>query len=242
MDWPLAITRNSEALKRIVAALFVMIGAATAALTSPGLSRRCLGEGARGAVTLPRHVYAAIMLVLRPAESAVRRLIVIAARGLVLKPRALRPFLANLPAFPASDASKTPIFCLFDPLKAFSLNDHDNSALPHFTFHSGDDAVSQPRRNLQQEHPVNATLLFTRLRALRSALNDLPRQARRLIRWQTRRDLALNSKAPFKPVRITPFRPGLPPGWRQRSIHEIDGVLHECHGLAVYALNGLDTS
>ena len=72
MDWARAIERNSEALKAIVAALFVMLG-------SQAVAR------------LPRPLHRAVLSVLRPAESAVRRLIVIAARGLVAKPAAARP-------------------------------------------------------------------------------------------------------------------------------------------------------
>ena len=72
LDWDLAIKRNSEALKGIIAALFAMLGDAT-------VSR------------IPRPVHSAVLRVLRPAESAVRRLIVIAARGLVVKVAPSRP-------------------------------------------------------------------------------------------------------------------------------------------------------
>ena len=65
MDWDLAIKRNSEALKGIIAALFAMLG-----LDGDAVSR------------IPRSLHRAVLRVLRPAESAVRRLIVIAARGL----------------------------------------------------------------------------------------------------------------------------------------------------------------
>ena len=64
MDWARAIERNSEALKGIVETLFAMLGLAPV-------------------VRLPRSVHSAVLRVLRPAESAMRRLIVIAARGLV---------------------------------------------------------------------------------------------------------------------------------------------------------------
>lgn len=222
MDWPLAIDRNRDALRRIVAALFVMAGVAASA-------------------SLPRNVYTAILLVLRPAESAVRRLIVIAARGLALKPRASRPLPAGLPAFPAAGALKTPAFCLFDPLKHFSLDDFDNNALPRFSFDSSAGPAFNTLTFSPSDEPVDATQLLSRLRALRHALNELPRQARRLARWQARRVLMLKRKGPFRPTRITPFRPGLPPGWRQRPIHAVDGVLRECHGLAIDAVNGPDT-
>ena len=70
MDWDLAIKRNSEALVEIVADLFAMLGLA--------LTDR--------AARLPWPTYRAVLRVLRPAESALRRLIVVAARGLVVSP------------------------------------------------------------------------------------------------------------------------------------------------------------
>ncbi|MGB8817560.1 MAG: hypothetical protein WCC66_06515 [Rhizobiaceae bacterium] len=243
MDWPLAISRNCDALRRILAALFAMAGAAAAAFTSPGVPGEA-GRAAdrRGAVMLPRHIYAAILLILRPAESAVRRLIVIAARGLSLAPRAPRPLPAGLAGFGAAGGSKTPAFCLFDPLKHFSINDFDNNALTPIGFAClSDDEFRSPQFSLT-DVPVDAGQLLTRLRALRHALNDISRQARRLSRWQARRDLLLKASAPFKPMRLSPFRPGLPPGWRQRRIHEIDDVLRECHGLALDRLNAPNTS
>ena len=68
-DWDLAIERNSEALKGIVAALFAMLGL----------------EGEATVSRIPRSLHSAVLHVLRPAESAMRRLIIIAARGLVVK-------------------------------------------------------------------------------------------------------------------------------------------------------------
>ena len=271
MDWNRAIERNSEALRKIVAALFAMLGAASgrgplsvtgfardtsphkwgevkgaaAGLTSPRLrgevSAKPTERGPRpdtAAFILPRHIYAAILFILRPAESAVRRLIVIAARGLTLKPRATHPLPAGLSAFPTNGPLKTPAFTLFDPLKRFPLDDHDNNALPHFNFQNADDEAFDSPHLSPPDEPVDANQILCRLRALRHALNDLPRQARRLARWQARRDLLLKA---CRPTRMSIPRPGLPPGWRQRSIHEVDDVLKECHGLAIYAVKGPDT-
>ena len=69
MDWARAIERNSEALKGIVAALFAMLGL----------------DGDVTVARLPHSVHRAVLRVLQPAESALRRLIVIAARGLVVR-------------------------------------------------------------------------------------------------------------------------------------------------------------
>ncbi len=75
MDWDAAIKRHSEALNRIVAALFALLGL----------------EGEADLGRIPNPLYRAVLLVLRPAESAVRRLIVIAAKGLVVKLAPSRP-------------------------------------------------------------------------------------------------------------------------------------------------------
>ena len=105
MDWKLAIETNREALKRIVAMLVAM--ARLASLTSPlagedGSARRgeaeALAEPGEGcfsqAPTLPRHLHRAVLRLLRPAEAAARRLVIAAARGLVVpppSPRKLKP-------------------------------------------------------------------------------------------------------------------------------------------------------
>jgi hypothetical protein len=85
------------------------------------------------------------------------------------------------------------------------------------------------------ESLVNAERLSRRLQALKSALDNLPRQARRLARWRVRREKMPNPK--FK----SPLRPGPPPGRRKRQIHPIDEILADCHALAWDALKS-DTS
>jgi hypothetical protein len=82
---------------------------------------------------------------------------------------------------------------------------------------------------------VNAGRLIRRLNSLKSALEDLPRQARRMARWRVRRENMASPK--FK----SPLRPGPPPGRRKRHIHPIDEILADCHGLAWDALKP-DTS
>ena len=106
MDWDLAIKRNSEALKGIIADLFAMLELA----------------GEATVARLPRSVHSAVLRVLRPAESAVRRLIVIAARGLVVKLAPSRPVSRPKPAKPTAKgigSSRPPSFQLFDPRKRF---------------------------------------------------------------------------------------------------------------------------
>jgi hypothetical protein len=226
LDWALAIKRNRDQLKDIVLALFV-------------LAKMRVGGSL---FTLQRDVFSAIMLVLRPAESAVRRLILIAARQLGDSyPGRHRPWTdgsfgvgqGNCPQPFAVRAFK-----LFDPLKHFDHEDFWDEArrMHEYALRPLDPASGF---TIIDATPINATQIGQRLNALMRALDNIPRQARRLLRWQAKRDAALKA---MRPTRMSPVRPGLPPGWRERKIHEIDQVLRECHGLANDLLNAPNTS
>ena len=72
--------------------------------------------------------------------------------------------------------------------------------------------------------------LLARLQALKAALEDLPRQAKRLVRVLARRQTSPRLK--FK----MPLRPGRAPGYRRKPRLDIDHVLHQCDWLAREAL------
>ena len=226
MDWARAIERNSEALKVIVAALFAMLGLA----------------GTDPVARIPPPLHRAVLRVLRPAESAVRRLVVIAAQGLVVKVAPSRP----MPARPIGKGGNSrPSFQLFDPRKNFA-GPHRRTFTrnpPRIHIFGNDPRVAalwpapqpSPDPAPSPDGLVNAERLSRRLHALKSALEDLPRQARRLARWRVRRENMPSPK--FK----SPLRPGPPPGHRRKPVHEVDEVLAECHWLAWDALRS-DTS
>ena len=98
MEWDHAIKRNSEVLAGIVETLFVMLG--------------LVGEATVTRISWP--AYRAVLRVLRPAESALRRLIVVAARGLVIAPAVSRPKSAERVKTKKGGTSR-PSFQLFDP-------------------------------------------------------------------------------------------------------------------------------
>ena len=81
---------------------------------------------------------------------------------------------------------------------------------------------------------VNAKNLVRRLIAAVDALQDIPRHAMRLARWQAQ------PKEERRPERWSPLRPGRPPGFRQRAKHEVDEILKECHWLALEGNPPLD--
>ena len=95
MDWTLAIEKNREALKRIVAMLVAMVAAANGGSAWGQLTflpqadapsqNPALAEKSKPSPALPRHLHRFILRLLRPAEAATRRLIIIAAHGLVVE-------------------------------------------------------------------------------------------------------------------------------------------------------------
>ncbi|MEQ9018480.1 MAG: hypothetical protein RLO47_06005 [Nitratireductor sp.] len=90
MDWQAAIDKHRNALRRVLAALVAMAGLGDS--HPPLACRPSPPQGERKAgITLPRHRHRAVLRLLRPAEAAVRRLIIVAARGLVVPPPAPRP-------------------------------------------------------------------------------------------------------------------------------------------------------
>ena len=230
----MAIKRNSESLKGIIADLFAILEFA----------------GLATVARLPRSVHSAVLRVLRPAESAVRRLIVIAARGLVVKLAPARPDLRPRPAKPIAKglgSSRPPSFQLFDPRKRFKPVRAMKSIqrVPRIAFLSLPDptvaaiwaarAARAPAPAAAPAPPpsdglASAKSLTRRLQALKSALEDLPRQAKRLARWQQRRLAAPDLKF------LSPLRPGRPPGYRRKPIHEVDEVLIACDDLAWEAM------
>ncbi len=229
MDWDLAIKRNSEALVEIVADLFAMLG--LVALTDT-VSR------------LPWPTYRAVLRILRPAESALRRLIVVAARGLVVKPAVSRPIPAGTKGTRKGRCQRSASFQLFDPPTRIVLPRRRIPKRPGpriHMFNADNELVTiwppprpatspAPARTKSADGMVSAARLIRRLEALEAALQDLPRQARRLVRWRMRQE---TSQSPsFK----SPLRPGHPPGHRRRKIHEVDELLGECDWLACHAM------
>ncbi len=217
MDWTMIIERNADRLVSVVTELFVMAG---------------FGRG--GTAFLPRSVCHALLIVLRPAESVLRRLIIIAARGLVVRLRAA----SASRAFPAGlvlqrDADRVPAFCLIDPLKRSAPEDFDwakdrekEQVLPRISVSGLIDPVFAATKPMTGEDDlVSPKAIRLRLLALRHALDHLPRQAMRLARWRARQQLK-------KVGRLSPFRPGFAPGYHRHKQRDIDAILGDCHYFA----------
>ncbi|MBX9462351.1 MAG: hypothetical protein KL840_05210 [Aquamicrobium sp.] len=272
MDWHVAIERNREALKRVLAMLVAMAGLGNG---QPSIASRQSGsvQPADGRIdhllptaecrpTLPRHLHRAVLRLLRPAEAAARRLIVVAARDLVVTlpparprkpaPQPVAPALRRLgiavsPLATGAAAAITaparprpaPSLPLVDPIH---LPGRGRPVPPHkaprisFPGLSARPPLPQPPA---PDDPLDATRLGLRLRALASVLEDLPKHASRFARWRARRDRAV---AAGRVSRLSPLRPGRPPGARRGSSGAVHEVLADLQWFAREALARPDTS
>ncbi len=195
---------------------------------------------------LPRCVRNAVLLILRPAESATRRIIAIFSRDMavpeyVAPPKRKR---AKNKGTGEKRGSRAPQFCLIDPRKYFpELHPNrrkprqkpkaNGSTDPHIqirigTFDGEPDFIlwSEPKAVLTPEDEVSAKALCRRLLALKLALEDMPKQATRYVR-----EVAKRKAAAPGPKSVPPLRMGLPPGYRRKHLHKVDEILWDCHCL-----------
>lgn len=217
MDWAAYINHNRDALMRLLAGLFAAVG---------------LVEGGP-VLRLPPHLRAAVLFVLRPAESAARRLIFAQSQEMSVPQYA--PRAAFNGEIPRGDGSgvRVPPFQLFDSRKSFPELSQGGKrpragAGPRMFFFDGSDTALEPEPEKPAHDPEDAARLCGRMRALHKALDDIPAQARRMLRAMAKR-----AAAPPGPKRYGPLRPGNPPGHRQRWRHEVDDILKDCHDIAL---------
>jgi len=263
LEWTGPIEKNRLALKRILAGLVGMahlgdsftsplwggrwssdhrVGVSSAPQPPPDASRRPPHKGeVKPRFTLPRHLHRAILRLLRPAESAARRLAIALAHCLPPLP-AFRPRKPGMPngnrgtsllvragagtgivlrrdqPVPPGLVHLTSVkrhshsFPLLDPLPRWGLQSRWQRA-------TGVPRISLPgvgqRLTVSSwpawDEPVDAFSLGRRLTALARVLDDLPALSRRYLRWQARRDRAI---AADRTHRITALRGGRPPGGR----------------------------
>jgi hypothetical protein len=284
MDWPAIIEKHRQALKGVLASLLVLAA--------------CLDRGS----TLPRHLRLAVLRLLRPAESAARRLVILTARRLPMAPlpppRRRKPAppplrwpgsvvvnlgLAIPPPLtppnkgegkPAALATPSPLwgsegraggpcrikgggrnaspdalvgdrktprppaFLLLDPLRRVVLRRQPvRTSVPRIW--APGVTAPHPIVPRHRDDLVDGMLLGRRLAALGSALDDLPAQARRFVRWEARN---ARERAAGKRRRIGALRTGRPPGQRRRRTHEVHDLLAKLHDYASFALECRDTS
>ena len=277
MDWQVAIERNGAALKRVLAALVAMadLGGQFTFFRPGGAPLRDDPEAEKSKLspTLPRRLHRAVLRLLRPTESAARRLIIVAAKILPAKPPLPEP--APPPQRPdnaaitvlrslgiaivippsTAPAPRRSVPAVRRPPTAIALplvdrlrnpGPRPRTVPPHAAPRILSFEGAVPHRLPPPPTPhdrLDATRLVLRLRALAEALDDLPRQARRFLRWQA---LRARARARGLKSRISPLRGGRPPGQlcagSRRPRHEIHEILRDLSFYAGRALDCPDTS
>jgi hypothetical protein len=170
--------------------------------------------GLGGGLTIPRSLHRAVARLLRPAEAATRRLILVLAHKLevtLAPPRAAR--LQQRVARPAAWRN----FELADPAPEWP----------------GRSRRAFKGIGVAKGGEIFAGRLADRLDALCHALDDLKVQARRMARWQALRRRA-RARGAF--VSLRPLRPGLPVDLRGRAgkrlgkypLRALLGQAHDC--------------
>jgi len=209
---------------------------------------------------LPRSVRNAILLVLRPAESALRRLIYVEARKLKVaeeesaasRTQSDRKKSArngsnqkgssqNAPG--NKRGTRPPKFRLIDPRKFIEeLHPHRRktkaklkpSTEPQLQVRvAGFDG--QPDFVIWSEpkavpEPDDMVSAVRLIRRMLALKLALEDIPAQALRMA--REMAKRAKAPPGPGRVPPLRGGTPPGHRKQQVHEVDELLETCHWLA----------
>jgi len=157
---------------------------------------------------LPRRVRNAILLILRPAESATRRLAAVAARDLAVPEYVAPPKRTARKGTGQKRGPRAPQFCLIDPRKTFpELHPNRRTAkrkprreqsterqiqVRIAGFDGQPDFIiwSEPKAMPMPDDEVTATAICRRMLALKLALEDLPKQAKRYVREIAKRKAA----------------------------------------------------
>ncbi|HTV72068.1 MAG TPA: hypothetical protein VMF90_26355 [Rhizobiaceae bacterium] len=245
MDWTVVVSKNREKLARVLAALVKMAG---------------LSETR---THLPRHIHRAVLRLLRPAESAARRLIIIAARGLVVslpKPRPPRPKPKT--SFVKKGSTRSGIVLprgMSEAQFRALMTGGDVKAPTKSGFRRLPlaDPLSRFRRRRRSRpapavrpfeyyEPLDATRLGFRLQAVGDVLDNLPVYAQRFARWKIRRDAAGAQNKELRDAgrirRSSPLKPGRAPGSLKKPKHEVHDVLADLQHFARLSLERPDTS
>ncbi len=215
-DWAVPVERHGKALCRITMGLFAMAGLVNGAVIE----------------TLPRRVHLAILHTLRPAEAALRRLIVLALRAegeiaLTRTRTAKTRRKKGTGRGTGRKSSPAPAFSLFDTRINVDPKHRNTPGYgPRIRAFDGLDDPAHIRKTPMPDDEVSALRLCRRLLALQAALDDLPAQAARL-----KRVLARTTRRWPQPMRR-----GRPPGYRAKGREPIDEILEDCQIQAIWAL------
>ena len=221
MDGLQTVDWHRAALLRVLLGLFAVVG---------------LVPGGAAVTRLPGSVRASIRRVLLPAETATRRLVLYLAVRVTLVERGAASLTSKRKKRKGvAKRERSPIFRLYDSFKYFPEL-ADSRKRPSFgrgpriwLFDGFDHLRNPPIAEKVERDPDDGTQICRRMQALHRALNDMPAQAKRLAR-----EMAKRASGPARNGKLSPIRPGAPPGARANRTHEVDELLYVCHTMAFH--------
>lgn len=185
---------------------------------------------------LPAYLRLAALRLLRPAEAMARRLVLLEAVAEALPSVKISAHPGRDPGSPATgrrQAAKDPglrreerklLLPLTDTLPGFPAPHNDQRRIPDAEvprvrlMDASAVWTPPPGASRDADRPVPSARTFARLAALQALLDDPAPAARRMARWLAR-SAAMGALPPEhrRPARISPLRPGRPPGYRRRG-------------------------
>jgi hypothetical protein len=252
-SWERSTAHYKAALIKIIAELFVL------ARIVPGEVPDTASQDIWN-ISLPRYAYRRALELLKPAESALRRLIIMGAHGKSFAPATAKDQPGKADAVgdtvsgqggtltdadsapsdaPASEKSlRAPAFNIFDPLRQFTFRSFD-SFEDYALWKAEQDAnpliipPAGPRMA-----PVNALSLWRRIQAMHHAAENFDQYVTRYVRWRGQRKFKIAHQRPLKGRRpATLMRPGRAPGYIRKGKHEIHDLLRDVDNLAADSEN-----
>jgi len=183
-----------------------------------------------------RVVWRAVLAKLVPLESALRRLILVAARDLPVVAMPARE-RGNKGGGSRRKGKRGAVFALTDlprnPDPAPRTCPDKRAPRIRFLDEPPPPAGAVP----SDDDLVESAALRRRIDAMLDALDDLPGQAKRLARWYGR-GKRMRYGGAWR--RLLPIRSGRPPGHRERDPRDAGKALATCHDLALRCLAMLD--
>jgi hypothetical protein len=204
-------------------------------------------------ISLPRYAWKRVLELLVPAESALRRLIVMGTFGKSFEPGNFGDSLLNSskiadteptqseelsklsPKLLSPKTGRPPVFDMFDPRKTFSYLSFDT--LEEFqAWKAHKDAnplVIAPADPAKRMQPVKALSIWRRIQAMHHAMENFDDYVSRYGRWRAKRKAILAAGRPLRgKYATTLMRLSRPPGFVEKQGEEIHYLLRDVNALA----------
>jgi hypothetical protein len=201
-------------------------------------------------ISLPRYAWKKVLALLVPAESALRRLIIMGAFGKMFdveasllnsvksvaskpnQPEELSKLSASLPC---AKSARPPRFDMFDPLKTFSYISFDTFEEYH-AWKAEKDAhplIIGPADPTKRMDKVKALAIWRRIHAMQHAMDNFDDYVTRYGRWRATRKAILATGKPLDGKHaLSLMRRSRPPGYVEKHGDDVHYLLRDVHTIA----------